>query len=53
MEIIENVEEWRQRYADWKSSDAPLKTGDSFELVLKFRRSGDRKVTVDVTKAEQ
>ena len=32
---------------------APLKTGDSFELVLKFRRSGDRKVTVDVTKAEQ
>ena len=32
---------------------APLKTGDSFELVLKFRNSGDRKVTVDVTKAEQ
>ena len=27
---------------------APLKTGDSFELVLKFRRSGDRKVKVDV-----
>ena len=32
---------------------APLRTGDSFELVLKFRKSGDRKVTVDVTKAEQ
>ena len=32
---------------------APLKTGDSFELVLKFRRSGDQKVKVDVTKAEQ
>jgi copper(I)-binding protein len=32
---------------------APLKTGDSFELVLKFRQSGDRTVKVDVTKAEQ
>jgi len=32
---------------------APLKTGDSFDLVLKFRKSGDRNVTVDVTKAEQ
>lgn len=32
---------------------APLSTGDSFDLVLKFRKSGDRKVTVDVTKAEQ
>lgn len=32
---------------------APLRTGDSFELVLKFRKSGDRKVTVDVTKAEK
>jgi copper(I)-binding protein len=32
---------------------SPLKTGDSFDLVLKFRKSGDRKVTVDVTKAEQ
>jgi copper(I)-binding protein len=32
---------------------APLKTGDSFDLVLKFRKSGDRKVKVDVTKAEQ
>ena len=32
---------------------APLKTGDSFELVLKFHKSGDRKVTVDVTKADQ
>lgn len=32
---------------------APLKTGDQFELVLKFRKSGDRKVTVDVPKADQ
>src|SRR5687768_2928055 len=32
---------------------APLRTGDSFELVLKFRASGDRTVKVDVTKAEQ
>ena len=32
---------------------APLKTGDSFDLVLKFRHSGDRTVKVDVTKAEQ
>lgn len=32
---------------------APLKTGDSFDLVLKFRASGDRKVKVDVTKAEK
>lgn len=31
---------------------APLKTGDSFNLVLKFRKSGDRTVMVDVTKAE-
>lgn len=31
---------------------APLKTGDNFSLVLKFRRSGDRTVNVDVTKAE-
>ena len=31
---------------------APLRTGDSFDLVLKFRKSGDRKVTVDVVKAE-
>ena len=31
---------------------APLRTGDSFELVLKFRESGDRKVNVDVVKAE-
>jgi copper(I)-binding protein len=31
---------------------APLNTGDSFDLVLKFRNSGDRKVNVDVTKAE-
>ncbi|HEY0630027.1 MAG TPA: copper chaperone PCu(A)C [Sphingomicrobium sp.] len=32
---------------------APLKTGDSFNLVLKFRKSGDRTVMVDVTKAEE
>lgn len=32
---------------------APLKTGDSFPLVLKFRKSGDKTVTVDVTKAEK
>ena len=32
---------------------APLRTGDSFEIVLKFRKSGDRTVSVDVTKAEQ
>ena len=31
---------------------APLKTGDNFSLVLKFRKSGDRTVNVDVTKAE-
>jgi periplasmic copper chaperone A len=30
----------------------PLKAGDSFELVLKFRKSGDRKVKVGV-KEEQ
>ena len=32
---------------------SPLKTGDSFDLVLKFRKSGDRAVKVDVTKAEE
>ena len=32
---------------------APLKTGDQFDLVLKFAKSGDRTVKVDVTKAEQ
>lgn len=32
---------------------APLETGDSFDLVLKFSKSGDRTVKVDVTKAEQ
>lgn len=32
---------------------APLKTGDQFDLVLKFRSSGDRTVKVDVTKADQ
>jgi copper(I)-binding protein len=31
---------------------APLRTGDSFDLVLKFKKSGDRSVTVDVVKAE-
>ena len=29
---------------------APLKTGDSFDLVLKFRQSGDKTVMVDVVK---
>lgn len=32
---------------------APLRTGDSFDLVLKFRKSGQRNVKVDVTKAEE
>ena len=32
---------------------APLRTGDQFDLVLKFRKSGDRTVKVDVTKADQ
>ena len=32
---------------------APLSTGDQFDLVLKFSKSGDRTVKVDVTKAEQ
>lgn len=31
---------------------APLRTGDSFELVLKFRESGDRSVKVDVVRAD-
>ncbi len=31
---------------------APLRTGDQFDLVLKFRESGDRRVQVDVVKAE-
>src|SRR5262245_621370 len=31
---------------------APLQTGDSFDLVLKFKKSGDRRVSVDVVKAE-
>ena len=31
---------------------APLKTGDSFTLVLKFRQSGDHRVKVNVTAAE-
>src|SRR5262245_50695254 len=29
---------------------APLRTGDSFDLVLKFRDSGDRTVKVDVVR---
>lgn len=32
---------------------APLKPGDRFDLVLQFRQSGDKKVKVDVTKADQ
>jgi periplasmic copper chaperone A len=32
---------------------APLRTGDSFDLVLKFRKSGDRRVKVDVVKADR
>ena len=32
---------------------AQLRTGDQFDLVLKFRKSGDRTVKVDVTKADQ
>lgn len=32
---------------------APLRTGDQFDLVLKFRKSGDRRVKVDVVKAER
>ena len=32
---------------------APLRAGDQFDLVLKFRKSGDRTVKVDVTKADQ
>jgi copper(I)-binding protein len=31
---------------------APLKTGDRFDLVLKFRESGDKTVKVTVTKPE-
>jgi copper(I)-binding protein len=31
---------------------APLKTGDDFDLVLKFKDSGDRTVKVAVLKAE-
>jgi len=32
---------------------APLKTGDDFDLVLKFKESGDRAVKVTVVKAER
>jgi periplasmic copper chaperone A len=32
---------------------APLRTGDSFDLVLKFRKSGDRRAKVDVVKADR
>lgn len=31
---------------------APLQPGDSFELVLQFRKSGDKRVKVDVVKEE-
>jgi copper(I)-binding protein len=31
---------------------APLKTGDDFDLVLKFRNSGDKAVKVQVVKPE-
>lgn len=31
---------------------APLRTGDEFDLVLKFRKSGDRTTKVEVVKAE-
>lgn len=31
---------------------APLKAGDEFELVLKFKEAGDKKVTVKVVKAD-
>lgn len=31
---------------------APLKTGDRFQMVLKFRESGDEKVTVKVGEAD-
>jgi copper(I)-binding protein len=31
---------------------APLKTGDDFDLVLRFRESGDKTVKVTVTKPE-
>jgi copper(I)-binding protein len=31
---------------------APLRTGDSFDLVLKFDKSGDRRAKVDVVKAD-
>ena len=32
---------------------APLKTGDSFDLVLKFRKSGDKTVKVKVAEADK
>jgi copper(I)-binding protein len=32
---------------------APLKTGDRFDLVLKFRESGDKKIKVKVEDAEK
>jgi copper(I)-binding protein len=31
----------------------PLRTGDSFPLVLKFRESGDEKVIVRVAEVEE
>jgi copper(I)-binding protein len=32
---------------------APLKTGDSFDLVLKFRSSGDKSVKVNVADVDK
>ena len=32
---------------------APLKTGDRFDLVLKFRKGGDKRVKVTVAEAEK
>jgi copper(I)-binding protein len=32
---------------------APLRTGDSFDLVLKFHKSGDRRAKVDVVKDDR
>lgn len=31
---------------------APLRAGDDFELVLKFKEAGDKRVTVNVVKAD-
>lgn len=32
---------------------APLKTGDRFDLVLKFRKSGDKRIKVTVAEADK